>query len=419
MPESKVQLQPPPSFLYRLKYWIDAQECAWLPPWGGGKKTRECDVRDIRKAALRLNRNQNRENISPLALFTRTMAWPFVLIYRSWQASAPVKVPGFIGRLISGCRDLVLYNVRSESMRIIREQRPDDYPELARLYVTDRENQALLIHLNQQAPSASLGDKIAFDQFCRRHGFAHIPVIAHSDGETPHDFAWPKTDLFIKTSNLWGGQDARALRYDSSSSTWQDETGEQIKFPELMRWVQRIYAGKSWLIQTMLTVDPLWSQWSPGPIGTVRIVTVIVSPGAPPEIIAASMRLPRTDMVVDNFSAGALSAEIDWRTGRLGPALGHDTQQQWNHNHPDTHGLINGAVVPAWQELCKLAIHAHTAASDLVSVGWDITCHQGIPVLVEANPVYNLAPTVVLGETKWLEAMLARKQAILSPAIHS
>lgn len=407
--------------LHRLlsfaKTCINSQELSWLPPWPGPRDPRMRAVRSVRAAALRLVRTQARDAASAPILAFRSLVWPAVLPIKAWRSARDAGLPGFWPRFGQGCNDLALHNLRPDALRALRALRPGDM-QVPRLYVADRENQAILIHLHRNAPNARLGDKIAFDTFCRQHRLAHIPILAHGVGPrlSAASTGWPAGSLFVKSANLWGGQGAEPLFHDPAAHAWRDRHGRAVTPATLASWAADTYGGHAWLLQPMLRVDPTWSDWSPGPLGTARIVTVIVRPGDAPEIVAASMRLPRTGMIVDNFSAGALSAEIDWRSGRLDTALGHGGARRWHDHHPDTGAPITGAIVPAWPAVCALACAAHAAAPDLVSVGWDISCHRGAPVLLEANPVFNLAPTVVLGETRWLDAILHRFSALQPPA---
>jgi hypothetical protein len=396
----------PTGLLKAFKAIIDAQEFPWLPPWRRGQDKRERDVLHLRRIALRLIRQST--NLSRAKLALRSLAWPLLLPLKALQPALACTQPGLPRRFLRGAADLALHNIRADALGALRDTRPGNR-HLARLYVPDRENQALLIHLNRDRAESAIGDKLAFVAFCRKHHIPHIPVLAHGQGATllasPEE--WPAADLFVKPTNLWGGQGAAVLEHVAAGE-WRDAGGQLLHPHEFAAWAERHYGDAPWLIQPMLRVDPTWSDWSPGPLGTVRVVTVIVRPGESPELIAASMRLPRANMVVDNFSAGALSAEIDWRDGRLGPALGHGTFRRWHDRHPDTGAAITGARIPRWEEVCALACAAHAAAPGLVAVGWDITCRAGRPIVIEANPVFNLAPTVILGETRWLDAMQNR-----------
>lgn len=394
----------------RFKRAVDAHEFAWLPPWPVGGNPRQREIRGIRRLALRLIRQQANQNAARSRL--RAAIWPLLLPVKAWMMARDQEQTGFCGRFFFGCRDLLIHNLRPDALRALRVQR-NDAAQLPRLYVPDRENQAILIALNRHSPSANLGDKIVFHRFCRRHDLPHVPVLAHSE-ETAVDQPenWPRQDLFFKAANLWCGFGAKYLRYDSTQDHWLDGNRQIVTAPDIRAWAKSNYQDENWLVQPMLRVDPAWADWSPGPLGTVRVVTTIVVPGTEPEIIAASMRLPRHNMIVDNFSAGALSAEIDWRSGVLQPALSRSGQRRWHDHHPDTGKAITGATVPRWSEICALTLRAHAAAADLMAVGWDVSCHAGQPILVEANPVFNLAPTVVLGETRWLDAVRQRESAL-------
>lgn len=375
-----------------------------MPPWFPGRNERERAVRSLRRQALKLLRRGSDQGLGVWAL--RCLAWPVVLPIKAWKTAKDSEQAGIYRRFFRGCGDLAGRNIRPGALEPLRDVRRK-FERTAALYVSDRENQALLIDLVDGVESATIGDKIVFAEFCRRHDLPSIGLLAYGRGRTVEKMSadWPTGDLFAKTSHLWGGQGAEALCRDSLEDGWRDQAGRLIRRDGIADWAEQTYGDQAWLVQPMYVVDPTWGAWSPGPLGTVRIVTVIVTPGDGPEIIAASMRLPRANMVVDNFSAGAFSAEIDWKTGTLGPALARSGAARWHDVHPDTGGGITGAVVPRWAESCALAIRAHAAAPDLAAVGWDISCHAGEPILLEANPVFNLAPTVVLGETRWVEAM--------------
>lgn len=382
----------------------------WLPFWKRGRNEREREVARLRRVALALLRARDVEPAGWTA--ARALAWPGVLVAKAWLAARDPELAGFGGRLARGIWDLAAHNLRPRALRPLRATRPGD-EALTGLFVPDRENQALMVELIRGVADAEIGDKVCFDGFCRRHGLAHIPLLAHGRGAVVEhvEAVWPEGDVFAKSAGLWGGQGAEALIFDGEGG-WRDRLGRRLERENPGEWAGCVYGEDRWLLQAMLRADPAWAAWSPGPVGTVRLTTVIVERGGEPEVVAASMRLPRAGMVVDNFSAGALSAEIDAGTGRLGPALGHRGARRWHDVHPDTGGAITGAVVPDWAAYLALARAAHAAAPGLAAVGWDLTCRAGRPVLIEANPVFNIAPTVVLGETRWVEAMSRRFPAM-------
>jgi glutathione synthase/RimK-type ligase-like ATP-grasp enzyme len=78
---------------------------------------------------------------------------------------------------------------------------------------------------------------------------------------------------------------------------------------------------------------------------------------------------------------------VDIATGRLGRAsdLGMDASLGWFSAHPDTGAIIEGRVLPSWEEAKRLAIKAHRAFADRTVVGWDIAILDDGPILIEGN----------------------------------
>jgi hypothetical protein len=57
----------------------------------------------------------------------------------------------------------------------------------------------------------------------------------------------------------------------------------------------------------------------------------------------------------------------------------------WVQLGMDTGGVIEGRVLPLWQETIAMACRAHAAFAPRVIVGWDIAVTPKGPVLIEGN----------------------------------
>ena len=90
---------------------------------------------------------------------------------------------------------------------------------------------------------------------------------------------------------------------------------------------------------------------------------------------------------VDNAHAGGMVAEVNLDDGRLGPAsdLGMDARLGWVDRHPGSGGRIAGRLVPQWEEMKRLAKHAHRAFGERIVIGWDIAPTPDGPIVVEGN----------------------------------
>lgn len=92
--------------------------------------------------------------------------------------------------------------------------------------------------------------------------------------------------------------------------------------------------------------------------------------------------------VLDNFSQGGMSAEVDMETGELSEAAEpRDGQKpRWHESHPDTGAQIAGTIVPGWDRIKDeiRTIASGTEAFDYV--GWDlVVTSPGEFKIIEAN----------------------------------
>ena len=131
-----------------------------------------------------------------------------------------------------------------------------------------------------------------------------------------------------------------------------------------------------------------------------------------PQLIIAALRMPVGNSSVDNFAAGGLASPIDLETGRLGPAVYKDPRKPDVDHHPDSGQQIAGEVVPFWNEVLDLRLHAHRCFPKVATVGWDVALTTEGPKLIEANPgwcveVVQMAHGKPLGETAWPELLMS------------
>ena len=95
------------------------------------------------------------------------------------------------------------------------------------------------------------------------------------------------------------------------------------------------------------------------------------------EITNAVFRMARSStVVVDNYHAGGIAANVDIHTAELGRgsrgAWG-STVDGWYERHPETGVQILHRKLPCWAEVLELVRYAHASAfSDQVVIGWDV-----------------------------------------------
>ncbi len=391
---------------HTLQRWVDAEESAWMPPWPRPRNAREREVRRLRVWARRQLRKE--ENLNPLVRAVRTLAWPVLLPVKAWRRTRWAASGDGLREWGRGVAELAGHNIRAGTLAYGRAAGMD-IGNLARLYLSDQENQALLRRIQSSDPAFGIGNKREFARHCREHGLPTIPLVAEGRGQVvTAQGDRPTGDLFFKPADGYGGRGAVRLRADSEGH-WQTKAGERIGWTSLGEWAGQRHEG-DWVLQPALPPDARWAGWTTQALGTMRVLTMAESPSASPRVIAATLRLAGGTGEVDNFSSGGWSTEIDANTGRLSRAHSRNPRR-WVTHYPETGAAIEGAVVPEWAAVGELACRAHASVPGLVFVGWDVTLQPTGPVLVEANPIWNIWPTLFLGATDYL-AVMSRRLAI-------
>ena len=71
--------------------------------------------------------------------------------------------------------------------------------------------------------------------------------------------------------------------------------------------------------------------------------------------------------------------------GRDSPASEPGPGTNQVDRHPGSGGRIAGRLVPQWEEMKRLAKHAHRAFGERIVIGWDIAPTPDGPIVVEGN----------------------------------
>jgi hypothetical protein len=121
------------------------------------------------------------------------------------------------------------------------------------------------------------------------------------------------------------------------------------------------------------------SRINPLTCNTIRLITLWdYTRGQPtPVAVNAAQRIgTRRSFPVDNWRAGTggVSAEVDLRTGALGPAVG--LSDAWDlvrwERHPETDSPIRGVRVPHWEDSLNAILEAARCIPFIPFIAWDI-----------------------------------------------
>jgi hypothetical protein len=261
----------------------------------------------------------------------------------------------------------------------------DDGAERAPTFIERFETKTCYFRLLKRHKGTPLNDKARFADFCAANGIRSVPTIRRLPAEGPKQ-PLPACDLFVKPVAGRGGRGAERWDY-LGNHAYSGPQAEQLSRAALLgRLVERSHEAPL-IIQPRMIPHPELIEITAGALPTVRVLTCL-NAQAEPEVIAAIMRTSfGENRTVDNFHARGIGALVDLSSGALSKAsnLGADARLGWFSVHPDSGGLIEGRIVPFWEEVQHLAIAAHRKFNDRIVIGWDIAVLEDGPILVEGN----------------------------------
>ncbi len=145
-----------------------------------------------------------------------------------------------------------------------------------------------------------------------------------------------------------------------------------------------------YLLQAKLRQHDALEQIAPWTTNTVRVVT-FRDRDDDIDIHFTILRLGCRGIATDNCDAGGISVAVDPATGRLGRGLLKPKHGgQWMEVHPDSEVRFTGRTIPFWDEVIATCKRAASVAPNLLWIGWDVAITPDGPVVIEANPDWDL-----------------------------
>jgi len=258
--------------------------------------------------------------------------------------------------------------------------------------------------VSAERSTGSIKDKARFRARCREHGIKTAPVFFYIAQEKITAVDWsssepsalpelPECDLFIKPVYGQGGKKATRWEY-IGSGYFRHNDGGVATGSQVLERLRRASRHGAFLVQPRLVSHHEIADLANGTLSTVRVMTCR-NEKEEFEVTNAAFRMARSKLVVvDNFHAGGIAANVDIFTGTLGRgtrgAWGA-TADGWYEQHSETGAQILDRKLPCWVELVELVQYAHGAAfSDQVVIGWDVALLDSGPCIMEANKAPDL-----------------------------
>jgi len=238
-----------------------------------------------------------------------------------------------------------------------------------------------------------IDDKMRFHDFCRDLSLPTPPVLAcFRGGQYDGAAELPPVDLIVKPLVGYGG--ARIERWEwREDGGWSSRDNVMADANALFAYLREMSMEQPCLVQPRLYNHAALRVLSTGTLCTARMVTTR-SPGGAPRLIAAMLRMPVGESVVDNFTSGGIASPLDLQTGALtGPAVTWAPLSQRYHTHPDTGHRIAGVTLPDWDAATQICVRAHDEVKTGPAIGWDIAFTPKGPTLMEGNLPFGIELT--------------------------
>lgn len=393
-----------------------------LPPTYAVAAARDPVMRELQALHNRALWRDRSPLVRAVVLSAARVAWPFraaFLAHRLSRALGPrgLAAAGFADRAPAWqlFRLAVTHRIPPADLTYQNLGRPDRGSPGD--YLTDGRAQLLFHTINRHRDTTTLDDKLAFADFCARHGFPTPRPLAHVTPAATTLLAPAeelRRDLFAKLRRGSGARGAQRWCFEPASASYRAHDGRSARdWPALADTLATRAAAHrdEYVVQARLRDHPALADLGNGALSTVRLLTVRTPTGSC-EALAAMFNLPTGAALINNLRDGGLACPVDLEHGTLRIAFaGGPGKPQFTH-HPHTGASIAGRTLPQWPELLALALAAHRREplADFPLIGWDIALTADGPVLLEANHQVSLnfhqvAPNPPLAATR-LPALL-------------
>ena len=192
-----------------------------------------------------------------------------------------------------------------------------------------------------------------------------------------------KGSIIIKKNKGGGGKGIYRIEYKDSMFKINNE---EVTKEEFFKFMSNL---DDYIISEYIQQADYANRIYPGTTNTIRILTM-----KDPETneifipIAVHKFGSKKTEPADNVWRGGITALVDISTGILKrPALHkHKNKKiEWINSHPDTNEIIEGVVIPNWDNVKKSIVDIANSFDFLNYVGWDlVVTNEGIKI-IEGN----------------------------------
>ena len=290
-----------------------------------------------------------------------------------------------------------IFELHDDDKRLRANEYLNRFETKAGLYLFLRNNNGGL-PVPTERTTQCIRDKTLFMAHCRKNGVTAAPIlwVIKNKEIIPADWdksGFPEFDLFIKPLNGQGGRGT--IRWDYlGDGQFLCNDGSRANGSQVLEILRQNSEHTAYIVQPRLINHPEIVDLACGALATVRVMSCRNETGDY-EVTNAVFRMKRyADVIVDNYHAGGIAANVDIETGVLGAGTRGGwgvVTDGWYEEHPLSHTAIPQRKLPCWDTMIDFVQDAHNRLfPDQVVIGWDVALLENGPCLIEANKAPDL-----------------------------
>lgn len=170
------------------------------------------------------------------------------------------------------------------------------------------------------------------------------------------------------------------------------------------------YYPEGYIAEEYYTQTGFMHELNPSSVNTIRVITVRDSKSGKVWPVSTFARVGVPGAIIDNFSAGGVTYNVDTLTGRICDGMSKASTGKPLKYHPGTQKSYNGLVIPRWQEVIDFCCRAHQIAPEgLDFIGWDVGLSEDKMILIEGNSRPGFGRNTDRRDNQWKRVLPALK----------
>ena len=222
------------------------------------------------------------------------------------------------------------------------------------------------------------------------------------------------TDQAVEALEAFGRRHGRYMVKPVYAAFGKGVHTEELRDHPDVRAALKAYSEKGAVLEELIVQGGEMAVIHPQSVNTLRIPTAVIKgEDGEPEVrlFNPTLRMGRNGSLVDNFSAGGISALIDPETGRL-CSNGADKKGGRYERHPDSGVRFMGFQIPRWEEARAMVKEAALMVPGNRYCGWDLAFSEKEGwCMVEANCTAQMSGMQLVtrtGRKKELEELISK-----------